>query len=60
MIRIISTERFLDAAAGIPLPQRDKLGMLLELLEQDPFHSKLHTKSLHGDLSEPVAGQETF
>lgn len=51
MIRLVTTERFLDASAHLPKHQQDKLGVLLEMLQENPFHPKLHTKPLHGSLA---------
>ena len=51
MKRIVTTEQFLDASANLPLHQQKKLGTLFEILQKNPFHPKLHTKTLHGKLS---------
>lgn len=51
MIRIIATKRFLEAAARLPKQQQEKLGSLLEIVRQNPFHPKFHTKPLHGNLT---------
>ncbi len=51
MIRISYGEPFLKSARKLPKPQQKKLASLLELLQTNPFHSKLHTKPLKAELS---------
>ncbi|TSC80782.1 MAG: hypothetical protein G01um101429_91 [Parcubacteria group bacterium Gr01-1014_29] len=51
MIRVLTTERFLDGAAYLPKQQQQKLANLLITLEENPFHPKLRTKLLRGTLT---------
>jgi len=51
MIAIRYSDHFLRAAGKIPKLQQKKLALLLELLGHNPFHPKLHTKHLTGQLS---------
>ena len=51
MIRIIYHQNFLKSAEKLPKIQQEKLARLLELLENNPFHSLLHTKRLAKELT---------
>lgn len=51
MIKVLFTGRFLKSAASLPKNTQEKLAVLLELVERNPFHPKLHTKPLAGKLS---------
>jgi len=51
MIRVVFSENFRHSAKRISGKQQRKLAGLLELLRQNPYHAKLHTKLLTGDLS---------
>lgn len=48
---ILYSEQFLKSASRLPLKLRQRLGEHLELLKGSPFHPKLHTKHLSGDLA---------
>lgn len=50
MIRIVYHDRFLLSVKKLPKAQQQKLAKLLPLLDTDPFHLKLHTKRLSGEL----------
>lgn len=51
MIRIIYSKHFLKETKKLPTNIQTKLAEQLELLQQNPFHSFLHTKSLTGRLA---------
>lgn len=51
MISVIFGERFVKASKKLPSFQQEKLSILIELLRENPFHTKLHTKLLVGELS---------
>jgi len=51
MIKLVYTNRFLKSAKKLPFSIQNKLADKLEILQQSPFHSLLHTKSLTGPLS---------
>jgi len=51
MLKLVYTNRFLKSAKKLPFYIQNKLGDKLETLQQNPFHSFLHTKSLTGPLS---------
>ena len=51
MIKVFFTERFLKSTSSLPKHIQEKLVVLLSLLEENPFHTKLHTKPLAGKLS---------
>jgi len=51
MISLVYTDSFLKSAKNLPKSQAIKLAKLLEILQQKPFHSKLHTKNLTGGLT---------
>jgi addiction module RelE/StbE family toxin len=51
MIKTLYGDRFLRSARKLPRVQQTKLAKLLELLQDTPFHPKLHTKPLSGELS---------
>jgi len=50
MVKLIYTNRFLKSAKKLPLKIQDKLGSKLEILQENPFNSLLHTKPLTGRL----------
>ena len=50
MVKIVYTNRFLKSAKKLPLNIQDKLGSNLEILQENPFNSSLHTKPLTGKL----------
>lgn len=56
MIRIVYTKRFLKSVNKLPAAQQDKLADLLEILQNNPFHPNLHTKSL----ADPLTGFYSF
>ncbi|MBI2450012.1 MAG: type II toxin-antitoxin system mRNA interferase toxin, RelE/StbE family [Candidatus Nealsonbacteria bacterium] len=56
MISIVYTDSFLKSSGKLPKEQQNKLSKLLEILQHNPFHSKLRTKSLTG----PLAGFYSF
>ena len=43
---LVYTNSFLKSAKELPKPEQNKLAKLLEILRVNPFHNKLHTKSL--------------
>lgn len=49
-MKIIYSKDFIKSAKSISRPLQRKLSILLELLKENPFHSKLHTKPLIGEL----------
>ena len=51
MTRVVFSTNFHRSTERIPAKQDTKLARLLELLQQNPYHPKLHTKVLTGDLS---------
>lgn len=51
MIRLVFSSNFQRSVERMPRPEQKKLGNLLELIHQNPYHPKLHTKPLAGDLS---------
>lgn len=51
MIRILYGPWFLRSAEQLPAKQRAKLGTLIALTRENPFHPKLHAKPLVGELS---------
>ncbi len=51
MAQILYGDHFLRLARKLPSAQQTKLANLLELLQDNPFHSQLHTKPLTGKLS---------
>ena len=56
MIRLEYTDTFLKDLRILPSFARTKLKKQLFLLAENPFHSKLHTKPLKGEM----AGQYSF
>jgi len=50
MIALEYSDHFLKESRKLPPPQQRKLATLLELLRENPFHPKLHTKPLVGEL----------
>lgn len=51
MITIVYGDSFLRSAQKLPRAQQNKLAKLIEILQENPFHPQLHTKSLTGQLS---------
>ncbi|OGZ65981.1 MAG: hypothetical protein A3C50_03085 [Candidatus Staskawiczbacteria bacterium RIFCSPHIGHO2_02_FULL_43_16] len=51
MIRVVFHPKFRKFAKKLPQPQADRLAVLIETLQEDPFHSSLHTKKLGGELA---------
>lgn len=51
MLTVVYTNSFLRSARKLPKSQQNKLAQLLEILRENPFHSKLHTKTLTGPLT---------
>lgn len=51
MITVVYTNSFLKTAKKLPKSQQSKLAQLLEILRENPFNSKLHTKALAGTLT---------
>jgi len=51
MVSLLYTDSFLKSARKLPKPQQNKLALLLEVLQKNPFQPKLHTKSLVGPLT---------
>jgi len=50
MISLIYNKNFLKSAKKLPKNLQEKLAKQLELLQQNPFHSILHSKPLTGPL----------
>jgi len=50
MILLIYSKSFLKSTRRLPKKLQIKLAKQLELLQQNPFHPLLHTKSLVGQL----------
>jgi len=51
MLKLVYTKRFLKSAKKLPFYIQNNLSGKLETLQENPFHSFLHTKSLTGILS---------
>ena len=51
MITIVYGKSFLKSAGRLPSSQQKKLADLIPVLQKNPFHPLLHTKSLSGSLS---------
>lgn len=51
MIRIYYSDQFLRAARRLENKLQDKLTELIVLLKENPFHSKLHSKKLSGEIA---------
>lgn len=51
MLKILYSNSFLKSAKKAPPTIQRRLGENLEVLQENPFHSLLHTKSLSGQLS---------
>lgn len=51
MISVYYSGRFIKSAKVLSTQQQNKLVALIELLTQNPFQLKLHTKHLTGKLS---------
>jgi addiction module RelE/StbE family toxin len=49
-MRIVYSNDFLKSAKRLPKPIQKKLADLLEILQNNPFHPKIHTKPLVGRL----------
>ena len=50
MIRIVYHENFLRSASDLPSVVQEKLGKLIVYLQDNPYHTLLHTKRLSGSL----------
>lgn len=50
MIQLVYSRYFLKSVKKLPTPIQNKLATKLELLQKNPFHLLLHTKSLIGRL----------
>lgn len=50
-MEILYHGNFLKSAARLPGKLQQKLGQLIELARENPFHPKLHTKHLGGELA---------
>lgn len=50
MIALVYHPNFLKSVRELPPAQQRKLGTLLPMLQQNPFHPSLHTKRLSGSL----------
>jgi addiction module RelE/StbE family toxin len=50
MLGLVYSRNFLKSAKKLPKNIQVKLAQLLPLLQDDPYHSQLHTKHLTGDL----------
>lgn len=51
-MKIVYSNDFVKSAKFAPKPVQKKLTGLIEILQNNPFHSKLHTKPLVGKLKE--------
>lgn len=51
MIQILYGDYFLKSVKKLPNKQQEKLAKLLEIFQENPFHSLLHTKPLTGQLT---------
>lgn len=49
-MKIVYAKDFIKSAKTLPQPIKKKLSCLLEVLQENPFHPKLHTKPLVGKL----------
>ncbi|MBI5079494.1 type II toxin-antitoxin system mRNA interferase toxin, RelE/StbE family [Candidatus Wolfebacteria bacterium] len=49
-MEIVYSKDFIKSAKLIPWPIKKKLAGLLEIIKENPFNSKLHTKPLMGEL----------
>lgn len=56
MIKLEYSKNFLKSAKKLPYPVTKNLADLLVVLQENPFHSTLHTKKLSG----PLAGFYSF
>lgn len=50
MIKIVYSDDFVKSAKLVPRLVQGKLATLLEILKENPFYPKLHTKPLVGKL----------
>jgi len=50
MIKAVYTSRFFKSARKLPPSIQNKLASRLEILQENPFNSLLHSKSLTGKL----------
>ena len=50
-MKIVYGKRFIKSAKRLPLRVQDKLDSLLEIVSNNPFQHRLHTKHLTGKLS---------
>lgn len=51
MHKLVFSKKFVKSSQKLPDRQQEKLAELLEVLKDDPFDQKLHTKALSGNLS---------
>ncbi|HEX9721906.1 MAG TPA: type II toxin-antitoxin system RelE/ParE family toxin [Candidatus Paceibacterota bacterium] len=51
MVQVRYSDAFLKSTRKLPKEQQEKLASLIELLQENPFHSQLHAKHLAGKLS---------
>ncbi len=51
MIRIQYDRSFLKCVQMLPTKIQERLAATIEILQQEPFHSTLHTKRLSGSLT---------
>ncbi len=51
MLTVVYTNFFLKSAGKLPKPQQNKLAQLLEIIQNNPFNPKLHSKALTGPLT---------
>jgi len=50
MVGVVYHARFLKETRTLPKSQQKKLARLIELLADDPYDARLHTKHLSGEL----------
>ena len=50
-MKVIFSADFIDSAKKLPGKLKIKLGKLIQILKENPFHPSLHTKHLSGRLS---------
>lgn len=50
MVDVVYHTRFLKEARALPQAQQKKLARLLEMLAENPYDPRLHTKHLSGEL----------
>ena len=52
MYSLVFGENFLSSVKKLDIKLKRKINSQLKILQQNPFHSRLHTKPLHGQLAE--------